>query len=87
MNKAKKKKEVLLTTESPISTIKIGHTTYEVTTTFNGNQNRDMKSTLLRLMIQDLRKSPIKNLSDQHNLTGSIQPENLTPPNTLPKSG
>ena len=39
----------------PITKIKIGRTTYEIVTSFNGNQSRDIKSTLMRLMMQDTK--------------------------------
>jgi hypothetical protein len=44
----------------PTTEIQIGRTTYEVVTSFNGNKNRDLKSTLLRLMIQEAKNNPIE---------------------------
>ena len=43
-----------------IETIKIGRTTYEVVTSFNGNQKRDAKSALVRLMERDAKSFRIE---------------------------
>ena len=60
MNQAKIKKQSN-PLAMPTTEIQIGRTTYEVVTSFNGNQNRDMKSTLLRLMIQEAKNHAVKN--------------------------
>jgi len=78
-------------TEIPTTSIttktKIGRTTYEVTTSFNGNKNRDIKSSLLRLMVQDAKKNTADNVAYENIAFENYSIKDTPVTNTLPKSG
>lgn len=56
-NKFKKRKDDLM---QKTEIMKIGRTVYEVVTSFNGDQNRDIKSALVCLMTQEAKSRPVR---------------------------
>ena len=89
MTKTKIKKQLTTTekfeTETSLLTtteIKLGRTTYEITSSFNGNQNKDMKSSLLRLMIEESKRKQFENTSSETAFLKNEDNENM-----LQKSG